>query len=114
MEQQQLEILAVGALPHRSQWEWQWQWRGATTPGRGQRAMRPLVDLEASFRERQDLGVPDAGRGVARNLDRPNRPASPGAREAPAPTQSPGALELLWGFPRRAKNGHSQHLHHTT
>lgn len=97
MGQQQLGILADRALPHRGQWEW--QWRGAT----GQRAEDALlVDLGASFRERQELGVLDAGRGVARNLDRPSRPASPGAREAPAPTQSLGTLELMWGFPRRA------------
>lgn len=107
MGQQQLGILADRALPHRGQWEW--QWRGAT----GQRAEDALlVDLGASFRERQDLGVPDAGRGVARNLDRPSRPRFAGCSRSPGSHSEPGDAGAHVGLPQTSHT--TRHLHHTT
>jgi hypothetical protein len=39
-----------------------------------------------------------------------NLPRFAGCSRSPAPTQRPGSLELLWGFPRRTRNGRSNAL----
>ena len=104
------------ALPHRGQWEWKWQWRRRhRAEGKGRCGLGRLGSVMPGT-----VGPRSAGcRSPRREKLGPSMlPRFAGCSQSPAPTQSPGTLELLWGFPRRTRNGCSslpgRHLHHTT